>query len=104
VIALAKGANPDGIAVNAAGTLAVVAEAGRGKAAIIDLKTFAVITEIATASGPTNVAVGGMQAVVVNEDSDSISILDLGSNSLQKTLAVGRGPKGVAVDATAKLV
>jgi YVTN family beta-propeller protein len=45
VIALAKGANPDGIAVNAAGTLAVVAEAGRGKAAIIDLKTFAVITE-----------------------------------------------------------
>ncbi len=103
VIALAKGANPDGIAVNAAGTLAVVAEAGRGKAAIIDLKTFAVITEIATANGPTNVAVGGTQAVVVNEDTDSVSILDLGSNSLQKTLAVGRGPEGVAVDATAKL-
>jgi uncharacterized protein (TIGR03437 family) len=103
VITLPDGANPDGIAVNDAGTLAVVAESGRGKASVINLTSFTVATEIVTAGGPVSVAIGGTQAVVVNQDADSVSVIDLGSNALQKTLPVGRGPKGVGVDATAHL-
>jgi uncharacterized protein (TIGR03437 family) len=103
VITLPTGANPDGIAVNAAGTLAVVAETGRGKVGIINLTTFAIVAEIATGSGPVNVGIADTQAVVVNQDADSVSIIDLATNTLQKTIAVGRGPEGVAVDAAAHL-
>ena len=102
VIALPSGANPDGLAVNAAGTIAAVAESGRGKVAILNLATNAITTEVATGSGPVSVAIAGTQAVVVNQDADSVSIVDL-AGTLQKTLAVGRGPKGVAVDATARV-
>lgn len=101
VITLPEGAAPSGIAVNAAGTLAVVAETGRGKVAILDLAKFTVVTEVATAGGSAAVAVAGTQAVVVNQDADSVSIVDLTSNTVQKTLSVGRGPVDVAVDATA---
>jgi YVTN family beta-propeller protein len=103
VISLASGANPDGIAVNAAGTRAVVAEPDRGKAAIIDLASFSVVAELATGGGSVSVAIGGTQAVVVNQDGDSVSIIDLNSNTVQKTVPVGRGPKGAAVDGTAHL-
>ena len=101
VITLPQGAAPSGIAVNAAGTLAVVAETGRGKAAILDLAKFTVVTEIATGGGAEGVAIAGTQAVVVNQDADSVSIIDLASSAVQKTLSVGRGPAGVAADATA---
>jgi uncharacterized protein (TIGR03437 family) len=103
VITLPTGANPDGIAVTAAGTLAVVAETGRSKVAIINLTTLAVMAEVTTNAGPVNVAIAGTQAAVVNQDADTVSVLDLATNTLQKTLAVGRGPKGVAVDAAARL-
>src|SRR5207249_3430407 len=103
VIALASGANPSGIAVNAAGTVAVVGEAGRGKVAVLNLTTFSVATEITTGGGPANIAIGGTQAVVVNQDADTVSIVSLTSNTVQKTLAVGRGPAGLAVDAAAHL-
>ena len=101
VITLPEGAAPTGVAVNAAGTLAVVGETGRGKAAILDLVKFAVVTEVATGSGAAGVAIAGTQAVVVNQDADSVSIVDLTSNAVQKTVSVGRGPAGVAADATA---
>jgi uncharacterized protein (TIGR03437 family) len=103
VIALPRGANPSGVAVNAAGTVAVVGEAGRGKVAVLNLTTFSVTTEIATGGGPANIAIGGTQAVVANQDADTVSIISLTSNTVQKTLAVGRGPAGVAVDAAAHL-
>jgi DNA-binding beta-propeller fold protein YncE len=99
VIALPDGANPVGVAVNADGTLAAVAESGPGKVAILDLKTFAVTKEIATDAGASSVAIAGTKAVVVNRDADSVSIVDLGSGALVKTLAVGRGPMSVAADA-----
>jgi uncharacterized protein (TIGR03437 family) len=103
VISLPTGAHPTGVAVNAAGTEAVVTEIGRNEAAVIDLTKFAVITEIAVGHGPVAVAIGGTQAVVVNQDDDTVSVLDLTSNTVQKTITLGRGPAGVAVDATAKL-
>jgi uncharacterized protein (TIGR03437 family) len=102
IISLAEGANPIGVAVNAAGTIAVVAESGRSKVAILDLVKFTVTGEVATGAGPSAVAIGGTQAVVVDQDADSVSIVDFSSATLQKTLPVGRGPFGVAVDAAAK--
>jgi uncharacterized protein (TIGR03437 family) len=100
VIVLPSGAGPVGVAVNAAGTAAVVTESGRGKVAVLDLTKFTVTTEIATAAGPTGVAIAGTQAVVVNQDADSVSVIDLTANTVQKTIPVGRGPAGVAADAT----
>jgi uncharacterized protein (TIGR03437 family) len=102
VIALADGSNPVGVAVNVAGTVAVVAESGRGKVAILDLTKFTVTGEVATDGGPASIAVGGTQAVVVNQDADTVSILDFSTATLQKTLTVGRGPFGVAVDPVAR--
>ncbi len=102
VIALAKGSSPVGIAVDALGSTAVVAEAGSGKAAFINLSTFVVSGEIPTGGGAVAVGIGGTQAVVVNQDVDSVSIIDLTNGAVQKTLPVGRGPAGVAVDALLK--
>jgi uncharacterized protein (TIGR03437 family) len=96
VVTLPKGANPSGVAVNSAGTLAVVTETGLGKVAIIDLAKFTVTSEVATGNGPSAIAIAGTQAVVVNQDVDSVSVVDLTSATVQKTIAVGRGPAGVA--------
>jgi uncharacterized protein (TIGR03437 family) len=98
VIALAQGANPQGIAVTADGATALVAESGSGKVAVLNLTKFMVTTEIATGPDATHVAIGGTQAVVVNTDNDTVSILDLTNNTVQKTLTVGRAPAGVAID------
>jgi len=106
VITLPRGAKPEAIAVNAKGTIAVVAEAGMGKVAVLDLTRFLVTAQIATGLGAARVAIdgsiGGSQAVVVNQDSDTVSIVDLVSMTVQKTLTVGRGPEGVAVDGAVK--
>jgi len=101
VIALPDGANPIGIAVTLNGATAVVAESGTGKAAILNLTTFMVTTEIATGPGPQNVVISGTQAVVVNGDNDTVSIINLVNNTLQKTLTVGHQPEGIAIDAAA---
>ncbi|PWU08635.1 MAG: hypothetical protein C5B51_07590 [Terriglobia bacterium] len=102
VITLPEGSGLNGIAVNAAGTLAVVAESDRGKAAVIDLTKFTVTTEIATGAGPVAVAIVGSQAIVVNQESDTVSVIDLGTSTVQKNVPVGHGPEAVAVDATSK--
>src|SRR5262249_40938113 len=101
VIALPEGANPEGIAVTANGATAVVAEAGKGKVAIINLTTFMVVTEIVTGPGTTRVAISGTQAIAINSDNDTVSIINLTNNTVQKTLTVGRGPEGVAIDTAA---
>jgi len=98
VIALPQGAAPVGVAVNAAGTLAVVAESGRGMAAILNLSTYSVAAEVTVGAGPTAVAISGSRAVVVNQDADSVTVFNLTSPT-PATVGVGRGPAGVAVDA-----
>jgi len=102
VITLPEGSGPEGIAVNAAGTTAVVLESDLGKAAILDLTKFVVVTEIATGMSPVSVTIAGTQAIVVNQDADTASIIDLTSNTVQKTVNVGHGPAAVAADATLK--
>jgi uncharacterized protein (TIGR03437 family) len=98
VFALPEGAAPVGVAVNAAGTMAVVAESGRGMAAILNLSTYSVAAEVPVGAGPTAVAISGSQAVVVNQDADSVTVFNLTSRT-PATVSVGRGPAGVAVDA-----
>src|SRR5258708_7834909 len=97
-IALPDGAEPVAVAVNATGSLAVVAERGLGQVAIIDLTTFMVTAEVKTGLGPVAVAIAGTQAVVVNGDADSVTVVDLVGKTALKTLSVGRGPRGVAAD------
>ena len=99
VIALPDGSEPVAVAVSAAGTLAAVAERGRGKLAILDLSSFVAAAEVSVGSGPLDVAIAGNSAVVVNGDSDSVSIVDLVARTASAPIPVGSGPKGVAVDA-----
>jgi YVTN family beta-propeller protein len=90
---------PSAIAVNAAGTVALVAERNRGKIAFINLTTFMVQSELAVGAGPIGIAIQGSRAVVVNGDGNSISIIDLTTNTVAATVAVGNRPRGVAIDA-----
>ncbi len=104
VIALPEGSGPAAIAVNAAGTVAVVAESDLGKVAILDLtkNPIVVVTEVVTDLSPVSVAISGTQAVVVNQDADNISVIDLNSHAVLKTIAVGHGPAVVAADTNSK--
>ena len=99
-ITLPEGAAPVAAAVNAAGTLAVVAERNRGKAALIDLTSDTVTLEVVVGGGPVSVAIAGNLAAVVNQDDDTVSVIDLTSNNVT-SVSVGRGPRAVAIDTTA---
>ena len=104
-ITLADGAQPSAIGVTADGKTAVVAERGRGKAAIVDLVNYLVTAEVTVGGGPGSVAIFGSQAVVVNQDSDSVSIVSLTvPPTVSAPIAVGRGPRAVAVNASTAYV
>jgi uncharacterized protein (TIGR03437 family) len=106
VITLTQGAGPRGIAVDAAGRTAVVAESDLGKVAILDLSQFgrfSVAAELPAGPGAVAVAIADTQAVVVNGDLDRVSVIDLERKTVKKTIGVGRGPKAVAADSSAKL-
>ena len=98
VIALPEGAQPISVAVNTAGTLAVVAERNMGKVALIDLSTMTVTADISTGMGPVAVSIVGTKAVVVNGDADTVTVVDLVAKAPIVTVPVGRGPRGIASD------
>ncbi len=97
-IALGENSEAVAIAVNAAGTTAVVAERNRARAAIIDLASLKVTHEVPVDAGPVAIAITGTQAIVVNGDSDTATVVDLTAGAPVATVDVGRGPRGVAVD------
>ncbi len=99
-IAIAENAQPSAIAVNSAGTIAVVAERKGGKVAILNLTTLAVTAEVPVGAGPLAVTITGSQAVVVNGDGNSVTVVDLTASKVSATSPVGRGPRGVAIDST----
>lgn len=99
-IALAENSEPAAVSVNSAGTIAVVAERSRARAAVINLSALTVAAEVPVGAGPLSVAITGSQAVVVNGDSDTVTVVDLIANTPLATVDVGRGPRGVAIDAT----
>jgi uncharacterized protein (TIGR03437 family) len=102
-IALASGSQPMAIAVNDAGTQAVVAERGRARAAFIDLGRGVVITEVPISSGPSAVDIDGDQVLVASEDADTVSVLSLVLKQVLGTVAVGRSPRAVAIDDSTSL-
>lgn len=103
VIALPGGSQPIAIAVNAAGTLAVVAERNTGKVAVIDLGTLMVTAQIPTGGGPVAVSIVGNKAIVVNEDADTVTVVDLTTKTAVVTVLVGTGPRAVASDGNGHL-
>ncbi|HVY94702.1 MAG TPA: hypothetical protein VHA14_18195, partial [Bryobacteraceae bacterium] len=102
-ISIGDDAEPDAIAVNSAGTIALVAERRRGSVAVIDLASLKVQTEIAVGAGPVSIAVAGNLAAVVNGDNDSVSVIDLTALNVTGAVTVGRAPRGAAFDAAGAL-
>ncbi|MDE3196030.1 MAG: hypothetical protein KGN84_06795 [Acidobacteriota bacterium] len=100
VVSLASGSGPVAVAVDAAGTVAVVAERRTGKIAIVDLTQFKVTGEVSVGAGPVDVAIAGPLAIVANGNAGTASIVDLSTSTLKQTITVGSGARGVAVDAT----
>jgi YVTN family beta-propeller protein len=97
-IPLPAGAGAGRIAVNSAGTLAVVVEHNLNAIAILNLSTNKVIGQANVGRGPVSVAIVGNRAFVVNQDSDSVTVLDLSSLVPVATIAVGRAPSSISVD------
>ena len=98
-IVLASGANPVAVAVNAAGTRAVVCERDLAKVAILDLTANTVMGEVAVGHGPVAAAITGNTVVVANQEDDTVSIFTLGSSAAAVTVPVQHAPRGVAADA-----
>ena len=104
VIALPDGAQPSAIGVHGSGTLAVVAERGRGAIIALDLTAYKAIGEFQTGLGASAVAVAGDLAIIANSDADTASFFTfrggLGTQALQviATVPTGRLPRAVAVD------
>ncbi|HCC56293.1 MAG TPA: hypothetical protein DEQ47_03360 [Solibacterales bacterium] len=103
VISLPSGSQPISIAVNAAGTMAVVAERNTGNVALIDLSTMMVTAQISTGGGPVAISIVGTKAIVVNGDADTVTVVDLATKAAIMTVAVGSGPRGVASDGSGHL-
>jgi uncharacterized protein (TIGR03437 family) len=103
VIDLPIGAEAGAIAVNSAGTTAVVVERDRGRAAILDLTGNMVVAEVAVGGGPSDVAIFNNEALVVNEDTDNVSVVTLNgaSSTVTATIAVGRGPRAISINPSA---
>ncbi len=98
IIALAEDSEPVALAVNAAGTIAVIAERGRAKVALLDLTTYKITGEIPVGTSPIAVAIRGNLAFIANEGSSTVTVIDVIAKAVVKTIAVGRGPRGIASD------
>ena len=101
-ISLAADSEPSAVAVNAAGTLAVVAERSASKVAILDLITLTVKGEIPVGAGPIGIAIRANLALVVNGDGNSVTVIDLTAGTAVRTIAVGHAPRGIALDAAGR--
>jgi YVTN family beta-propeller protein len=94
------GANPQGLAFNANGSRAYVANADSDTVSVIDLGSRLVTANIPVGSSPYGVAVGPSKAFVTNFDSDSVSVIDLATNTVTQQIPVGDGPSGIAISRT----
>ena len=97
-IRLPQGAAPGAIAINSAGTLAVVTEHAQNAVAFLNLRDFTVLGQANVGHGPVAVAIAGNRAFVVNQDSDTVTAIDLTSFVALSTITVGRAPTSISVD------
>jgi uncharacterized protein (TIGR03437 family) len=97
-IAMPKGASPGAIAVNSAGTLAVVTESKLNAVAFLNLQNDQVLGQANVGNGPVAVTIVGNRAFGVNQDSDSVTAIDLTHLVAVGTIAVGRAPSFIDAD------
>jgi YVTN family beta-propeller protein len=100
VSTITVGSDPQGVAINPAGTFAYVTNNGSNSVSKINLSNDTVVTTIAVGSGPWGVAINpaGTFAYVTNNGSNSVSKINLSNDTVVTTIAVGSGPWGVAIN------
>ena len=103
-VALPVGSRPHEVAINAAGTKAVITTPMTNGFVVLEVATKNV-TQVSTAGwngmGPRAVAIAGNSIYIANQMNASVTVADLASASVQKTFAVDPGPMALAVN-TAK--
>lgn len=94
------GGSPSGVAVNPAGTVAIVANGSSNNASRIDLLTGSVTT-IGTGASPAWVAIdpSGTYAYVTNSGTNTVTRINL-SDSSTTSITVGSGPGRVVIDSS----
>jgi YVTN family beta-propeller protein len=94
------GLDPEGVAINPAGTFAYVANKGSNSVSKIDLDTNTEALAITVGSNPTDVAINrtGTFAWVTNSGSNSVSKIDLDTNQVTATISVGAQPRYIAIN------
>ena len=98
-ISLPQNATPGAMAVNPAGTMAVIAEHKQNEVAFVNLQNYQVLGQANVGHGPVAIAITGGHAFVVNQDSDSVTVIDLTHLVAIATINVGRAPSSISVDA-----
>ncbi len=100
VATVAVGANPEGVAVNPAGTRAYVTNFVSNNVSVIDTAANTVVATVAVGISPTGVAVNpaGTFAYVANYGSNTVSVINTATNTVAATVAAGTGSRCVAVN------
>ena len=103
VAPLQPGIYPQGIAVNATGTRAYIANSNSSDVTVLDLVNNKTLTTVPIESGsgyPVGVAVNasGTIVYVTSYYSGKVSVIDAGSNTITATIPVESYPFGVAVN------
>ena len=99
-IVLPSGATPVSVAVNAAGSTAIVCERDRDRVAVINLATNSVTAEVAVGDGPVACAINGTTVLTANQAADSVSVFTLGSTTPASAIPVQQSPRGIVADPT----
>jgi YVTN family beta-propeller protein len=94
------GVNPQGLAVNPAGTRAYVANMDSNDVSVIDTGSNTVIKTVDVGSGPMRVAVhpSGSKVYVSNAWSGTVSVIEAATNTVVDTIATGGEPRGLRVN------
>ncbi len=93
------GTNPQGVAVNPAGTRVYVANFGSNNVSVINTATNTVVATVLVGTNPWGVAINpaGTRVYVTNQSS-TISVIDATSNTLLATVPVDASPFAIVVN------
>lgn len=95
---LGVGANPQGVAVNAAGTLGLVTNAADGTVSVIQIDDqFTVVDTITVGGEPTGVAFSpdGTEAWVATWAGNAVKVIDIATMAVTATISAGAGSYSV---------
>ena len=102
------GANPAGVAINAATNKIYVANSGSNDISVIDGTANSVVATIADSKALSPVAVAVNPATntiyVANLQSNNVTVIDGATDSVMATISVGTSPSGIDVDSQTKFI